>query len=273
MTDENNDQLDDTSVDLDATQDAVQDDTVSAELADSQQAFNTRTAPTQDEYNALYFQLKQAERDRDAANTKMDTAKEDFANTIPEPGEDKTPEDFDFDDDAFNLYKMKKEIQSEISTALTKQAEQTKINAAKQENDVLISNFNEKAVKYAAKNAGYEKAIDAAGGTVRYARHIEDVVFNSEVGPELDHMLLTNPQLVNKLHNLSPLQATLELGRLESTVKTENKPVKVSNAPEPFDTGGGGASVVDDFRTDPNVSMSDYMKQFDALMAKKANGN
>lgn len=269
MTDENNDQLDDTSINLDATQDAVQDDTVSA---DSQED-TTRAAPTQEEYNALYFQLKQAERDRDSANTKVDTAKEDFANTIPEPEVDKTLDDFGFDDDEYNQYKMNKSIQTQISAALVKQAEQNKINTAKQENDVLISNFNEKAIKYAAKNAGYEKAIDAAGGSVRYARHIEDVVFNSEVGPELDHMLLSNPQLVNKLHNLSPLQATLELGRLESTVKTENKPVKVSNAPEPFDTGGGGAPVVDDFRTDPNVSMSDYMKQFDAMMSKRANGN
>lgn len=82
-------------------------------------------------------------------------------------------------------------------------------------------------------------------------------VVKESVNPELVLHLVDNPQLIEDLHDLSPIQVARELGKIEASLK---KPVlrKQSNAVAPITPVKGNGAVA---RVDVNnLSMEDYYK-------------
>ena len=69
---------------------------------------------------------------------------------------------------------------------------------------------------------------------------VASIVADSEKGPEIAYFLGKNPDEAKRISSLSPLAAAREIGRLEAEMTP--KPRKISNAPPPVDTVGGGAS-------------------------------
>jgi hypothetical protein len=214
---------------------------------------------SQEEFNKLYFQLKQAERERDAAQSAKESKKE-----VSAPKVAPTLEDFDFDDDKFNAAAFEFKVAEQVAAALEVQKQhsvQEKIAAAKQE---VAQTFNQRAVEYAAKNPSYEQAIAAAGSEAVFSSHIQEVVLQSEVGPAIDHKLLSDPALLHKLNTMNTTQAIMELARIEASLTSASPtakataPVKVSNAPEPIETVGGGGRASDDYAYNENMDMADY---------------
>ncbi len=217
----------------------------------------TQAAKTvsQEDFNALYFKLKQSERELEA------TKKAEAPTTEVTPAKEINIEDFDYDDDAYNNAVMQHQIETQVAAALKAQNTVTEQTTAKQKQDEVASTFNNRAVAYASTNPEYEKAIAAANG-VQFANHIQEVILTSDVGPQLDHMLLSDPTLITKLHELTPTAAIMELGRMEAKFSAPaTAKAQVSTAPAPFETGGGGVSTGGDFRYDDNMDMDTYYRK------------
>lgn len=84
-------------------------------------------------------------------------------------------------------------------------------------------------------------------------------VVKESVNPELVLHLVDNPQLIEDLHDLSPIQVARELGKIEASLK---KPVlrKQSNAVAPISPVKGNGAVA---KADINkMSMDDYYRDF-----------
>ena len=216
------------------------------------------SGPSQEDFNKLYFEMKQSERDREALQTQIDATQA----TIHEQPEqtDLTLEMFDYDEDAFNQASIQQAVQTQVAAALKEQATHTQQATIQEAQQNTAAQFNEKAVAYAATNPDYEKAIQVAGNNAQYPSHVQEAILHSDVGPQIDHMLLSNPQILQQLSGMSPTQALMELGRMESSVKVPvaPTPAKVSGAPEPIDNVGGSSHNASDFRYDEEMSMEDY---------------
>lgn len=71
--------------------------------------------------------------------------------------------------------------------------------------------------------------------------HLAEIVEGNEKGPEIAYFLGNNPDKAVELARLSPYQAAVEIGKLESKLSTNPKPRAASKAPDPINpTGGGG---------------------------------
>ena len=84
-------------------------------------------------------------------------------------------------------------------------------------------------------------------------------VVKESVNPELVLHLVDNPQIIEDLHDLSPIQVARELGKIEASLK---KPVfrKQTNAPAPISPVKGNGAVA---RVEPSrMSMDDYYNDF-----------
>ena len=71
---------------------------------------------------------------------------------------------------------------------------------------------------------------------------VADALIQSENGPELIYHLGTHLDQADKLANMSPTQAIMELGKISATMNAAPQK-KTSAAPEPIQTlNSGGAS-------------------------------
>lgn len=85
-----------------------------------------------------------------------------------------------------------------------------------------------------------------------YAPHLAEAIESNEKGPEIAYHLGENPDVAIKLARMSPIQAAVEVGKLEAKLSTDPKPKAVSKAPDPINPVGGGQGVVDKDPTEMN---------------------
>lgn len=171
-----------------------------------------------------------------------------------------TLESFDYDQDKYDDARFNFRMNQEFK----KRDEQTKANAQKQDQQNLLSSFDQQAASYASENEDYQKAIEEVGNA-GYSETINQVLLNSEKGAQLDHFLLRNPVEISKLSSMNSVQQMMHLGKLESTLGTQ-KTIKQSNAPEPIETVKGTSSVTaPEYKT--GMSDADY---FNMRRGKKA---
>lgn len=209
------------------------------------------TPEQQAAFNKAYFEKKQAERDAEELRKQLEELKA-HKNLTKEPEKAKTLEDFDFNQDAYDDYRIEQKLQKALQNKELQSQEQIKQTQQQQAKTALMDNFNTKATSYAEKNPDYSKVIQEYGSQVQYAPHISEAVL--EIGPELDHHLLSNPVLADKLNSMSTTAALIEIGKI-STNLNKKKALQVSNAPDPINNTKGtgritkGAQDSDDMKT------------------------
>jgi len=100
----------------------------------------------------------------------------------------------------------------------------------------------------------YDEVMGSAA-EVYVAKHVEAALLDSARGPELAYHFAKNPQEVARINALSPIQAAMEIGRLEAGLV---KPQRISKAPEPVKplaSGKAGSANLSD------MPMEEYVKQ------------
>jgi len=223
---------------------------VATEQATQEATVEAKTV-TQEDYNKLYFQMKQGERDLEALKQSQ---------TEPAPKAQPTGElkleDFDYDEGRYNAAVISKQVGEQVTAALATQSAAAQKQAVEKQQSEALQGFNAKASEYAATNPAYLDAINKAPG-IQYTKAIQDAILHSPNGPQLDHHLLGNPQLLSELSNMPDSMALMQLGQLQATLK-QVAPVKVSGAPEPIATTGGAARPTSDFRYNTGMTMEEY---------------
>jgi hypothetical protein len=231
----------------------------------------------QDEFNKLYFQMKQQERELEALRQQQEQYNINEQYQTPtnnaQPSVDKVPslEEFDYDEEAYTAAMIDYKVRKGVESAINKQAESYQVQQQQQYEQQIAQDFNSKAAKFAAENPDYEKVIDSYGNMVQYSPAVQAAILTSENGPQLDYMLLKNPQLVEKLNQLPEHMAYMELGKLEGqAVSMKPTAKKVSQAPAPIeDVSTGGNAANKDFAYDADMSMDEYYAKFMANKTQK----
>ena len=103
--------------------------------------------------------------------------------------------------------------------------------------------------------ADYDAVVSAADAPV--ADHVTEVLLDSAQGPQLTYHLAKNPDILESLNRMKPLQAARMLGEIEATLKTSAPAKRTTNTPAP-----AGAAVSTGRATSPtleNASMDDYL--------------
>lgn len=189
---------------------------------------------SQKEFNAQYHKTKQLEREQAALQAKFDEQGAQLK-TYQETG----TQDYGTQGDDAGGGDIKEQVSRAVAEALGTQQKQQQAQTEKQRQDSVAKTFNERATAYATANPDYNKAIESATNVV-YPAHVQAAILESERGAELDHLLLSNPQILNELEGMTSSRALMRIGQLEA--QFNGKQQQTTQAPAPFDTGGGGGA-------------------------------
>jgi hypothetical protein len=211
--------------------------------------------PTTEEFNQQYFKAKQAEREAEALRKQLAEYQAPKATPTTAPDKNKTLEDFDFDDAAYSEYVIDQKVEAKLAAYATKQQEAQKATAAQTAQEALNQSFNTKANEYATQNPSYGEAM-ANAANVQYSPGLSEAVLNE--GPALDHHLLTNPQLVDKLNGLSSYALGKELATVVGNL-SKAATTRQTNAPVPPPVSTGGSRTAAD-ASDPALSAEEYYR-------------
>ena len=90
--------------------------------------------------------------------------------------------------------------------------------------------YQSKVAAYAMEHEGFVEAV--TGSNVTISESVEQVLIESDRGPELTHWLAENASEALRINSLPPILAAKELGKIEASLDAL-KPKKASDAPPP----------------------------------------
>lgn len=160
------------------------------------------------------------------------------------PYPQETDDGIDFDQD--KLRQARTQWQSnEVTRQMDARDANKDENAIKVKNTEKFQDFNSKIRDYADKNPEYLDDYQEAGDP-SWPQHVTEALMHSEHGVAIDHHLLKNKDVRDRLVKMSKNQALMELGRIENQLtnpqpKRKAKP-KQTRAPAPIDQSRGSAS-------------------------------
>jgi hypothetical protein len=222
------------------------------------QDVNTDSSTVQEEQRVpltrlqeVIAQKNQTAQELDAIRNELQSLKTQQAEPAPVA---KTLESFDYDEDAFNkherereLANIRAELKAEIQQDITQQQQQASFNAK-------LTNYNQKAPEYAAKNEDYGKAENnmIAQG-MNFSPQVADIVLRTG-NPAVQHALMSDLQNLHNLNQMTdPTDIALAVGRIQTSLQ---KPV--SSAPDPSPSVGNGSTSGSS--NPANMSMEDYAR-------------
>ena len=155
------------------------------------------------------------------------------AKTPVMPGAAPKIEDFDYDEAKYTQAL----INHQVSEALSNQVATQKEDATKASAQQAQVAFNESIVKL-----GKADFDEVANAVPQLPIGVADALVQSENGAELIYHLGTHLDLADKLANMSPSQAIMELGRISTNMSAQPE-IKPSAAPDPIEPLNSGGSL------------------------------
>lgn len=169
----------------------------------------------------------------------------------PAAPEKPTPDKFTTYDDyveALAEWKADQKIDQRLTEREAKAAKQQQAQA-------LATNWEQRQAAARAAMPDYDAVV--GGSDAPIAPHVAEAIQDSEHGPALAYHLAKNPDVLDRLNNLSPRAADRELGRLEerlsskpanqSAAGAEDASARTTQAPKPaaVNTAQGRSTAVD----------------------------
>lgn len=121
--------------------------------------------------------------------------------------------------------------------------------------------YNVNVSTFATENNITKEAFDVMAGSIpELPQGVAGAIMTSDLGPKVIQHLAGDLGLAYKMAAMTPIQALVELGKLQASVSTV-KPKEPTKAPSPTKTIANGAGVT---RKDVggDMSMDDWMKEF-----------
>lgn len=153
----------------------------------------------------------------------------------PQQEESKAPslEELNYDEDAYR----KAQINYEVQQALEAQRKTEQEAQAKQKAQEVQSAFNERVAAF-----GKEDFAQRAESVPLLPNGVAEALMLDENGPELIYHLGSHLDQADRIANMSPQQAMMELGRMSANLSAKND-VKLSAAPEPIEPINSGGAL------------------------------
>lgn len=185
-------------------------------------------------YKKLHEQAKQAQEQR-----------EQNANTPQPPKPDEYPT---YDDyiEALTEYKADALIQKRLNERDAQQRDEVQRREAHAQQDAALKAWTAREEKVLSTLPDYKDVMKAAEN-IEIPHHLVQIIFQSDIGPQVAYHLAKNPDLTGEISALDPLSAARAIGRLERQLQDDHtdKPTPVPSAPHPLPKlrGASGARV------------------------------
>jgi hypothetical protein len=144
-----------------------------------------------------------------------------------------TLEDFDHDEEAYNSASIK----HQVSEAVKAEREALKVEAQQGTAAEAQRAFNERIVAMNKPDFA-----EVANAVPQLPAGVADALVQSENGADLIYHLGTHLDMADKLANMSPTQAIMELGRISGNMSAKPEQ-KLSAAPDPIEPISSGGSI------------------------------
>ena len=130
---------------------------------------------------------------------------------------------------------------------------------AAQKQQAAVQTWAERQTAARAALPDYDQVV--GGADIPVARHVAEVLLDSDQGPALAYHLAKNPDVAARLNGLSPVASAREIGRIEAGLSAQASPApaKLSNAPPP---AGHLKTVAPATQRDPSKMSMDEYKSF-----------
>lgn len=221
------------------TPEAHNDDSTNEEKAKAEEKPRQRAS---ERISELYGRMKAAERQRDMAIAEVERLRQPSV----------SPEEFQqlsFDEQ--QRFNVRDAVRAERAAELALSARHQHEEAA----HLLAQQFYERVA--AAKSQIPDIEASLSDPTLPITATTARVLCESEKGPQLAYWLSKNRQEAERISQMSAQAQAYELGRIEARLDVSSSARKVSKAPNPVNTVGGGAGTG---AKDPGaMSMSEYI--------------
>lgn len=200
--------------------------------------------------------------ERDALRVKLD------GKSAPQAESEPKREDFpDYETylDAKTAWRVKQETSAALKTDREERQRGERQRQATAGQEKVAQDWVEREKTFQAATKDYETVVnpfvDEELGS--YSEPARRAIVESEVGPQLLYHLASNPEVAERISDLSPLRQVAELGKLEATVAAP-APKKAPGAPPPLKPTPQGHS------TSGGISESDSQQEYE--QKRKAQG-
>ncbi len=151
-------------------------------------------------------------------------------------------------------------------------AEESKAEAAKSDYEKSKKTHQERLNKFRQETKDFNQVvsdfIEDQGEDASFSLAVENLIYDSELGPALIYEMAKNPEEFKRINSLGPLAAAREIGKLEVKLsktsesleeKPEVKKLTKASAPiSPVGSKGAGSSKKSIF--DPDLTQAEYEK-------------
>jgi hypothetical protein len=216
---------------------------------------------------------EKAEREAEAAKRELEywksVAMKNAGDSKPEQkAEPKAPvkTDGEPDPDQFETHKdyVKALAKWEAKQILKERDAETEKSKLMSEQEKLVKAHLDREKSFAEKTEDYREAVESIDD-VMFPAYTQQLLLESELGPELIYELAKNREMAERISKLAPLAASKELGKLEARIASrasdetkKPEPKKQTQAPAPITPVGAKGGKVEKSISDPNISQREY---------------
>ena len=160
-----------------------------------------------------------------------------------------------------------------VEQRLLAEKQKTREEALKEEFRTKSQTHLERVEKFSGEHDDFDEVVESVNH-IPISGPVQDVILNSEFGPELMYELAKNPTEYARICKLSPAAAGVALGKIEARFQkpSEEKPTepKVTKAPapiKPVTTNSASASTKSIY--DEDLSQADYERLRNQQLKKR----
>jgi hypothetical protein len=192
-----------------------------------------------------------AERER-AERAEMLLAQKAAGDKAPEPKVEAKIPDGEPQADQFETYQEYVNALTDwkVEQKFKAREEAEKKTALEREQEKLFTSHQERVKSFAEKTKDFQDVMESVDH-IPVSVTLQDIILNSDNGPELMYTLAKDPENFERIAKLGPIAAAREIGRIESKInhdaKTSEEPKitkQVTNAPKPIAPIGSGTGTV-----------------------------
>lgn len=188
-------------------------------------------------------EITRQRREAEAKAAELEARLKQYESANPQTEDEPTLADFDYNEAEY--VKALRAYNQKQSTLAARQARaeefKEEVERLKQQTQkATVETFQARSQDFAAEHADYYQTIQSPG--FQQSQATIQAVLNSDNGPALAYHLAKNPDLNDNINRMSPVQALMELGRIEAKLTQPVAP-KTTSSPPPVKPVGKSATV------------------------------
>ena len=179
--------------------------------------------------------------------------------------EEVAPKEEDFEDyGEFVRAEARFEARQEVRAELKADKDKTAKAASEEQRNKTVGEHQDRMNSARGRYGDFDDVV--LNPELAITQDMVNIMVESEHGPDVFYHLGKNPDEALRIAQLSPMAAARELGKIEASIKPPQKrqPKRISNAPDPVHTKGGGGDGGSLDLYDGNMSTEEWIAQREA---------